>query len=200
MCNWVDSSKWKAARAIFDMGKDIAMIVIAIASLLLGPGIYKDIRQTGDDAIAAKTISIGNRDTLAFNEKQISKGPAPQTESKNNENQPLSVYNIKYADIEEQNVQVESWLRNQYSGYPALVDKVKIVMSGKRFKGNTVPITIINATNLSLNGRKTSNPIIDAQEIDKEILKNALYISWREKNSGASSSIKNFDGAVKRQQ
>lgn len=202
MCHWVDSPGWRALRAIFDLAKDIAMVIIAIATLLLGPGVWSKIELSSKNALEAKELSKGNIDTISFNEKKVTdliSSSAPVTESQQIELTGFDALNIKLADFKEQNAQVKSWLSNPYSGYPALAKRIMFIMGINKLKGNGVPLTIINATNLRLHGKDTSNPIIDAQQINDEKLKKALYESWREKNSGASGKITRFEDIIEPQ-
>jgi hypothetical protein len=118
---------------------------------------------------------------------------APVTEPKGAFNQKSNVIlnvdlvalNISLADFPDEEGQVREWIQNVYSGYPAVITAVKQLMDGHKFKGNAVPLTIINANVLQLQGRETSQPIVDVSMIDRNSLKEALYLSWKEKNSGS---------------
>lgn len=104
--------------------------------------------------------------------------------------QELRKMNLKLADADSQAPQVESWLGDSDSGYPALLASLKMIIGRKRLRGNAVPLTIINKHNLRVHGRQTNQPIETPEQIAPDKLKTALYQAWKEKNNG--STLKDF--------
>ena len=210
MYDWIESKFWKKVLLIFNLARDIALVTVAIIGLIIGLtrlpnfliAISTDIQVTNGVAQTAKAIAKGNEITIAANEMrflQKSVDKAPKTEQPIDSTKEFAEYNIKLSDFDEQFSQVRSWLKNPYSGYPALVKKIQTVMNAKRFIGNGVPLTIINEQNLKLHNRETSAPIVNVGDIDDSKLKQALYASWQQKNSGVAMDFHKFEEIIEPQ-
>lgn len=191
MCQWVEGTKWKAFKEGFSIFKDFVLLVAAVIVLFYGNNILERYERDEENRrLELKFLSTKIDDTIAKPDK------APITEEEINGIRSIDVLNISLADHPDQIQVVKDWLKNTYSGYPALVTAIKRVIGNNRLVGNPVPLTIINATNLKVHGRGTGTPIIDANKIDNNKLKEAIYSSWREKNSGASSELSSFEKIV----
>ncbi len=180
--------------------KDIIYLSISICSLLVSIVVLL----FGNSLLSKLSIINTQVSDLRTQVGELTKVPtsAPVTEPQHGlnskDNVTLSVdlgkLNISLADFPEQESQVREWLQNVYSGYPAVATEIQKLMKNQRFKGNSVPLTIINAKLLKLQSRPTNQPIVDPSMIDREQLKQALYLSWKEKNSG--SGLADFEDII----
>ena len=76
---------------------------------------------------------------------------------------------------------VNIYLMNRFSGYGDLVAKINEIMKNRQFKGNPVPLTIINGCYYALCKREVSD--IDMNK-DINKVKAAIYQAWKIKNPG----------------
>lgn len=181
------------------IGLSLCSLIISIIILLWGNNLVSRI-DTKIDVVNQKTDNaireinniriVGKISSAPVTEKEVG---STNTEMQLN-NINLDSMNIVLADFSEQIPQVKEWLTDPYSGYPALVIAIMKLMGNSRLKGNAVPLTIINAKNLRIHGRPTNQPFINISDINFDKLKMAIYLSWKEKNSG--STIQNFDEIV----
>ncbi|MEI6757663.1 MAG: hypothetical protein FDX18_10375 [Chlorobium sp.] len=191
MSKWIESNKWKAFKEIFSVFKDVITLVIAIGAFFWGTNVLKDQdRRIDNTKLSVSYLKSQIDDQAADSNVQVTEPKViPSADI-------LSRYNITLSDSEAQISQVQEWLQNPYSGYPALVEATRRVLGNTKLIGNPVPLTTINARNLMAHGRGTESPIISAGAIDSERLKNAIYASWAEKNSGGLSNNKSFKDIV----
>ena len=195
MCQWVEGNKWKAIKEGFALFKDIVLLIAAIIVLFYGNNILERYdRDEENRRLELNFLNTKIDDTISNPDK------APKTEQGIDGTNTINALNLSLADYPDQVPVVEGWLKNPYSGYPALVTAIKRVIGNNRVVGNSVPLTIINANNLQAHGRGTGTPIIDANKIEDNKLKEAIYSSWREKNSGASSELSSFEKIVEPRQ
>lgn len=195
MCKWVETNGWKAFR-------DIVMMAVAIFILLFGNNKLGEVMKAQEELKKAQDQGV---ETTRLNisylrgqiKDQMTTDSAPVAESKPNiDGEVLGRHNISLADYKIQIPQVQEWLSNPYSGYPALADAIRRVLGNSKLVGNAVPLTIINAKNLNVHGRGTDNPIISSAAIKDMQLRDAIYASWAEKNSGSLADHKSFKDIV----
>jgi len=156
--------------------------VAAVTVAFLGDGLLNSMQKT-ENSIAKIQESNEEQNML------LKTAPFRQ-----NPNLLTKRYNIKLADLKEQEEQVIFWLGNPYSGYPALIESIQQLLKNNRLKGNAVPLTIINANNLKVHGKHDDTPITSAKEIKTENLKDAFLKAWNEKNSGTPAN--SFDEII----
>lgn len=115
----------------------------------------------------------------------------------------LAMYNIVLADIPSQVPIVKKWLEtNPYSGYPALLKKICLVMGSHKLIGDAPSLMVINHENLVLHKRDDGNPITNEDQIDLNNLKKAIFEAWMKKNTGLLSSLptnSTFNNILKQQ-
>lgn len=110
-----------------------------------------------------------------------------RTEILNNSDPRIIDDVFTYCDDEEQIDQAKKWLKNPYSGYPRLLELYKTLLNKYKSKlaisGNRIPLMILNSKLLMQLGRETNKPLKPNENVSEKDLLEALYNSWREKNS-----------------
>jgi len=81
---------------------------------------------------------------------------------------------------------INIYLLNRFSGYGDLVEKILKIIKNRKFKGNPVPLTIINGCYYSLCKREIGDIDMD-KDIDK--MKAAIFQAWKIKNPGENPQI-----------
>ena len=165
----------------FALGISIASLLVTIVGVLYGDNLVGRLT----DRVDSLDLKLGR-----FTD-QPSNAPVTEIAPPNSQlDQELRIHNLKLADSPRQAIQIERWLSESNSGYPALLARLRLVIGKKRFRGNTPSLATINRENLRLHGRQTSQPFETPDEIDTEKLRKAAFLAWFEKNS--SSSLKTF--------
>ena len=176
----------------FTVGIASCSLIISIIGLLWGNNLLDKVGNRVDaveqktEDLNEKLVAIADPSKAPNTEKQV----VVTTKNKKPNKINLASMNITLTDDPQQKAQVEDWLLDANSGYPALVAAIVKLMDNHHLKGNAVPLIIINKENLRLHGRPTNQLFIDADEMNKTKLKQAIFLSWKQKNS--SSPLRDF--------
>jgi hypothetical protein len=165
----------------------ISIIVLLWGNNVLGRmGTRVDTIEQKTESLSSQIIAIEKSSGTPVTERQVGTSATGRNVHFTN----LASMNVALADDPQQEAQVQDWLLNPNSGYPALAEAIIQLMDNRRLKGNAVPLMIVNDSNLRLHRRPTNRPFIDSKEINQDLLKQAIYASWKQKNS--SSSLRDF--------
>lgn len=173
-------------------------LIVSVIVMLWGNDLFGRLTEKVED-VERKTNSIEQQFVQIVAESSlapITENTLPNAMLKSRKQRiDFHAFNITLSDIPEQEQMVNGWLNNPHSGYPALAEAIRSVMGSHRLAGNSVPLTIINAKNLEAHGRPTNQPFTSSTEINPSKLERAIYVAWREKNSG--SSLRSFQDVTR---
>jgi len=89
-------------------------------------------------------------------------------------------------------------IEDYYSGYPSLLKVLKLITKDRSVavKDNPVYLSDLVKKYYELVGASEASPFLAVEEYDLGIMKNALYLCWKQEN--ALSPIDNYDDCVVR--